>query len=468
MTTQRELDRILDEFFVTGTNELADRVIEAALDDIDHIHQRRAVRVPRRLSTMTRMQTRLAVAAVIGVLAVGGSFYLLQRPQPPASGSSPTPGVSLGATPAPSASESLGGMLLARQIHTTTLLPDGRILIVGGYGINDGSIGSAELYDPATNTFSSAGVSAPTRGLHTATRLADGRVLIAGGGPVSWVAPVGPYLASAVIYDPSTGQFKATGSMTTTREDHTATLLQDGRVLITGGNDVGDHGVATAELYDPATSTFSPTGAMTAVRGFHTATLLNDGRVLVAGGDPNAWSGSGPFLASAEIYDPATGRFRPTGSMVTGRAFFSATLLADGRVLVVGGVNNAGNTSLASAEIYDPATGTFSPTGSMSVGRVYETASLLSNGRVLVAGGLQYGLNYGNNPAFLSSAEIYDPAAGTFSITGAMSSRRGWASAARLADGRVLITGGDSDGGLSTLATSELYDPTTGTFGPAG
>ena len=154
--------------------------------------------------------------------------------------------------------------------------------------------------------------------------------------------------------------------MTTPREDHTATLLADGRVLITGGNDTDDHAVASAELYDPTTGTFSPTGSMATARGFHTATLLADGRVLIAGGDPAGWVADRPD-ASAEIYDPTTGTFSPTGSMATTRGFHTATLLADGRVLIAGGENGAG--SLASAELYDPTTGTFSPTGSMSTPR---------------------------------------------------------------------------------------------------
>jgi hypothetical protein len=131
----------------------------------------------------------------------------------------------------------------------------------------------------------------------------------------------------------------------TPREGHTATLLANGRVLIAGGNDTNGHAVASAELYDPKTGTFSPTGQMTTARGYHTATLLADGRVLIAGGNPGAWSYQGPMLDSADIYDPQTGTFKATGSMAGVRAFHAAALLADGRVLVTGGTDGTDDIS---------------------------------------------------------------------------------------------------------------------------
>jgi len=469
MTTQLELNRMLDAFFTEGTNELADRVIEAALDTIDHTQQR-AGRRPRRIWAVP-MLTRLAAAAAIGVLAVGSAFFLSRAPSDVGT-QSPTPGVSASPSePAPTPTSPpglVGAMTDGRQIHTITELGDGRVLIAGGYTDVEVALASAEVYDPSADAFRATGSMADPRGLHTATLLADGRVLITGGGPASW-ARVAPYLASAELYDPSTGTFSATGSMATPREDHTATLLEDGRVLIVGGNDVGAHTTPTAELYDPATGTFSPTGSLGTARGFHTATRLPDGRILIAGGDVAAWSDDGPFLASAEIYDPTTGTFSPTGPMAMGRSHHAATLLSSGRVLIGGGVSSGGSgNSLASAELFDPSTGTFSPTGPMTDGRVYHTATVLSDGRVLVTGGCQFGRVYDNNPKFLKSAELYDPVTGTFPPTGSMTDGRTWAEAILLADDRVLVTGGVGDGSTISLNTAEIFDPVTATFSPAG
>jgi hypothetical protein len=179
---------------------------------------------------------------------------------------------------------------------------------------------------------------------YTATALPDGRVVIAGGWDGS------KRLASAEIYDPATGKFSPTGPMTTAREGQTATLLSGGRVLIAGGVDAGEVTVASAELYDPAAGTFSPTGSLATARSGHSATALPDGRVLIAGGSP-VDDGSA-VVASAELYDPAAGKFSPAGPMTTAREAQTATLLSDGRVLIAGG--NDGSKELASAELYQP------------------------------------------------------------------------------------------------------------------
>jgi hypothetical protein len=259
--------------------------------------------------------------------------------------------------------------------------------------------------------------------------------------------------ASAELYDPASGTFTPTGNLTAARERHTATLLQDGRVLIAGGW-IYSGDPASAELYDPASGTFTPTGNMTAARVYHTATLLPDGRVLIAGGFYSGDGGGGVVLASAELYDPASGTFTPTGAMTAARAGHTATLLPNGRVLIVGGVSGE-----ATAEIYDPASGTFTPTGAMTAVHADHTATLLQDGRVLVAGGYSSDdINVAG--VSLASAELYDPASGTFTPTGNLTAARERYTATLLQDGRVLIAGGVTGGpssGYAELASAEFF-----------
>ena len=317
-----------------------------------------------------------------------------------------------------------GSMSTARYGSTATLLPNGKVLVAGGFG----SAASAELYDAATGLFSWTGSMSTARPSHTATLLPNGKVLVAGGN-----------LASAELYDPSTGLFSSTGSMSIVRSAHTATLLPSGKVLVTGGtNSSFPPATASAELYDPSTGLFSPTGSMSSARYFHTATLLSNGDVLVVGGT-NLFSNP----LSGELYSSATGLFSSVGSMSTARSFHTATLLPNGKVLVAGGFGSA-----ARAELYDPATGLFSSTGSMSIARTEHIATLLPNGNVLVAGG-------SNFPYGLASAELYDPATGLFSSTGSMNTGRFFHTATLLSNGKVLIAGGTD--GSSPLASGELY-----------
>jgi len=173
-------------------------------------------------------------------------------------------------------------MSQGRSVQTATALDDGRVLLVGGY-FQDIPITSVDLYDPQTEAFTATGPMATARGFDTATRLDDGRVLIAGGNPGNWDF-TGPLIASAELYDPTTGTFSLTGSMTTARDFHVATLLRDGRVLVTGGSRYGMDSASgqfltAAEIYDPKTGTFSVTGSMKTPRASHTATLLSDGRL---------------------------------------------------------------------------------------------------------------------------------------------------------------------------------------------
>jgi len=338
-----------------------------------------------------------------------------------------------------------GSMTTARLNPTATLLTNGKVLLAGGQDSSNAVLASAELYDPTTGTFSATGAMSTGRfNFFTATLLPNGKVLVTGGNDSSYTA-----LASAELYDPTTGTFSATGSMTTGRYNHSATLLPNGKVLVAAGcyaaNGAPCQTLASAELYNPATGTFSATGSMAAVRAAHTATLLPNGKVLVAGG---ADFNSTVSLASAELYDPATGAFSATGSMITGRAVHSAALLANAEVLVATGYDFSSSSTLASAELYDPTSGTFSATGSLTTGRIYQSATLLADGEFLVVGG-------GDNSGVLASAELYNPAIGVFSATGSMAVARFLAPATLLPNGKVLVAGGS--GGSDRLASAELY-----------
>jgi hypothetical protein len=270
-----------------------------------------------------------------------------------------------------------------------------------------------------------------------------------------------PLATASTTLTPVQVSFGQTGSMVVQRNTTTATLLLDGRVLLAGGYSEGPRGsawTATAELYDPKSGSFSPTGPMATARDGATATRLADGHVLVAGGSTGTAT-----LASAELYDPLAGAFTQTGSMAHVRVHATATQLGDGRILIAGGGASASET--ATAELYDPSSGKFSPTGSMANGRIGAIAISLSDGRALIVGGT------GDTGLPLSSAEIYDPATGKFIATGSMAYGRRFFVAVRLLDDRVLVAGGDASmtpGHGVVLSAAELYDPRSGKFSPAG
>jgi Galactose oxidase, central domain/Kelch motif len=313
------------------------------------------------------------------------------------------------------------------DINTTTLLPDGTVLIAGGFDF--GALASAELYNPTNGTWALTGSLQYARDYQTTTLLANGKVLAAGGLGFNFPAPV----SVAELYDPATKTWTGTNLMNTPRFGHTATLLASGKVLVAGGINNGVF-LSSAELYDPANNQWSYTGTMTTNRVFHTATLLNNGKVLVVGGQNN------DALNNAELYDPTNGTWTATGPLNYPREYHTATLLLNGKVLVAGGS--------AIAELYDPATGTWSMTGPMNSPRTHHIAILLPNGKVLVAGG-QFAQD---------SAELYDPATGTWSVTASLNTGREDFTATLLNSGKVLIAAG-ADLNDYPLASAELYNP---------
>lgn len=309
-------------------------------------------------------------------------------------------------------------------------------------------IGAASLGSPACQGDSVeplpaavSGLTASTpmstaRALHTATRLRDGRVLLVGGGAS----------ANAELFDPASQTYE-TIPASAGRQGHTATLLPNGSVLIVGGGWGTSPSARTADLFDPATKSFRPTGAPIEPRSDHAAVLLRSGKVLILGGDISG-VGATP-TATAELYDPGSSRFVRTGSMAAPRRPYGVTLTPDGSVLVPGGTTT-GKHVIADTEIYDAAAGTFARTGSMRSTREKHTAAQLRDGTILVIGGSDSGRD------LLASSEIFDPRTGKFSAGPALHVARHKIVSASLPDGSVLVAGGTE--------LAELYDAATGRF----
>jgi N-acetylneuraminic acid mutarotase len=330
-----------------------------------------------------------------------------------------------------------------RVNHTATLLPNGFVLVVGG----NTTTTSTSLYNPANGTWTPAGNLNTPRNYHTATLLPNGQVLIAGG-----YGPSG-LLSNAELYNPATFTWTYTGNLNTAREQHTATLLPNGQVLLAGGMGISNQTLNSAELYNPATGSWTYTGNLNTARYSHTATLLPNGQLLVAGGENNSVG----YLANAELYNPTTGLWTVTGSLNAARYSHTATLLHNGQVLVAGG-QGSGSLFTTSAELYNPATGIWTATGNLNTIRYYHTATLLPNGQVLVAGGLA---TFGG-PGYLTSAELFHPLTGTWTVPGSLNTAREGHTATLLPNSQVLVTGGDASGTSAELYNIGLgYTPAT-------
>jgi len=291
-------------------------------------------------------------------------------------------------------------------------LADGRVAQFGGSkgGASSDETAAISIYDPAapqhlgTATQQTATMAVPRKNF-TATLLPNGKILLCGG-ETTGTATV---TASAELYDPATNTIETLPNMATARTLHTATLLPNGKVLIAGGEngtnaaDAGSASTSSADLFDPATKTFTATGPLAETRSRHTATLLPDGKVLMVGGWGYADMYTYPTRATAEVYNPATGTFTTVGSLGTARFQHTAALLANGKVLITGGIPARGGDALMSCELFDPASGLFTPGPNLGQARRHHAAIALPDGKILIVGGVG-----------ALSLEIYDPTANSF------------------------------------------------------
>lgn len=294
-----------------------------------------------------------------------------------------------------------------RAAHTATLLTTGDLLIAGGVDQGGNTLNTAEILPSSLGNLPTipTGVMGVAVASHTATLLPNGCVLVVGGNSAATdvAAPVAS--AAAKVYDPASGTWGnvLVGPQTnllTARYNHTATLLNTGQVLICGGQDAAGNALTSCELYTPtaapgngcANGSFAATSSLLQARYNHTATLLKDGKVWFAGGRNPAVAATGGYLVTTERYDPGTGNFQSASPMIEARSHHTATMMGDGKVLVVGGYNfrdvlaNRGVTE--SAEIYDPISNSVAPAASMSARRQSHSAVLDASGEVVVFGGL--------------------------------------------------------------------------------
>ena len=344
-------------------------------------------------------------------------------------------------------------MLFHRSNHDALLLPNGKVLVIGGTTLESGFLATNEIYDPASQTWSIHDTMVENRSGHTSTMLLSGDILVAGGVTGSRT------LQTAEVLDPSTMTFTSLGNMTVGRNQHTDTLLPDGKVLLTGGS-TDSVILDSAEVFNPANNSFAAVGSMNKPRKSHTATRLEDGHVLITGG--KSTNVTGGDLKAAELYDPLTMQFSSIAPMNQGRSQHTATLLNDGKVLVAAG--RKGGDETPTAELYDPASALFSFTGSLELKRKRHRASLLLDGTVLVSGGATLQNAHGSGEEPTDTAELFHPTTGTFTRVRKMHYGRDEHESTLLPDGTVLMSGGN----LNVSGVGDLYQPGTQTFLAAG
>jgi hypothetical protein len=400
------------------------------------------------------------------------------------------------------------GVFMANSIagHTATLLPNGKILIAGGKQKSSGiPVTTAQLYDPTTRKFTATGAMIGARYEHTATLLNNGLVLIAGGRDSA-----GAPMNTTELYDFATNTFTSGPNMNSARAKHAAVRLPNGDVMVSGGIGLPGTpgtGLATAEIYN-GTAFNLTTGNMPIDLWAHSATLLNDGKVLVAGGVYNGMMGMPSSVAN--IFDPAFGNFTSVSGLIASVAMHTATLLTNGQVMIAGGVGFSAPTN--QIQVYNPVSRTFQllSTTSLATSVRSHTATLLPSGRVLFAGGAtgpqglysqtnlatvvdtrvasvtetvslssaRFGFTATtlpdetiliaggtfNNMSALNTAEIYNPGMGSSTPVGPMNSKRHGHTAILLNNGKVLLAGGYD--GIAESKTAELYDVSAKTFTP--
>lgn len=338
----------------------------------------------------------------------------------------------------------------------------------GGEDPSTGGQGGAPAIPPDPTQFVATGSLATSRTNHTATLLADGRVAVIGGEDYDY-AP----LVSIELYDRVTESFTASSALLTPRTNHTSTRLASGLVLVVGGGltnsiggPAGEDVLGTAELFDPIEGSVQAAPPLTTPRSHHTATLLLDGRVLVVGGASDGHTTSPSFgdeLGSVEIYDPAEGAWHEGAALATPRFLHTATLLGDGRVLVAGG-SNAAEEQIVASEIFDPADETWSPGPPLAEARVFHAAAALPDGGALVVAGKLA------NIKFLATTERLSPAADAFDTSAALPESRTGLGLSVLPSGRLLATAGlhGSTAGFNLLDDAHFFDPDAGTWSPIG
>jgi len=338
-----------------------------------------------------------------------------------------------------------GSLNTARAAHTATLLPNGEVLVAGGQDASGAALASAELYNPITGTWRLTGSMVTARKSHTATLFANGEVLVVGG--IGNSNPQAPCVASTELYNPSTGQWTPTGSLTSARFSQGATLLQNGHVLVAGGDicwgySGGSSPGTSAEIYDPSTGTWTTTGSMNFARAGAQLTLLQNGKALIAAG-----SSSGGAQGTAELF--SNGQWSVTAGLYfcCYHSSNNAVLLTNGDVVIYGA-----NLPSYASEFYDPSTNIWKRTFGQNYGNLrIGPLALLANGKVLLGGGAP---KYGK---VSSASMLYDPSTNYWTLTGSLNQFRSSHTLTRLMNGQVLAAGGVGLSGL--LSSAELYNP---------